>query len=84
VAAFQAASSSARSLSDSAGAVAIGNQHDEINIFAYATLGSMDATRWQNNERKARFIEADRARHPDMRDGANTAARWKIGVKRQR
>src|SRR6202035_3659732 len=24
----------------------------------YATLGSMDATMWQNNERKARFIEA--------------------------
>ena len=24
----------------------------------YATLGSMDATMWQNNERKARFIAA--------------------------
>jgi N12 class adenine-specific DNA methylase len=35
-----------------------GNQHDEILIHAYATLGSMDATMWQNNERKARFIEA--------------------------
>ena len=35
-----------------------GNQHDEIDICAYATLGSMDATMWQNNERKARFIEA--------------------------
>jgi N12 class adenine-specific DNA methylase len=35
-----------------------GNQHDEIDIFAYATLSSMDATMWQNNERKARFIEA--------------------------
>jgi N12 class adenine-specific DNA methylase len=35
-----------------------GNQHAEIEIFAYATLGSMDATMWQNNERKARFIEA--------------------------
>jgi len=35
-----------------------GNQHDEIIIHAYATLGSMDATMWQNNERKARFIEA--------------------------
>jgi N12 class adenine-specific DNA methylase/predicted RNA methylase len=35
-----------------------GNQHDQIDIFAYATLGSMDATMWQNNERKARFIEA--------------------------
>jgi N12 class adenine-specific DNA methylase len=35
-----------------------GNQHDEILIHAYATLSSMDATMWQNNERKARFIEA--------------------------
>ena len=35
-----------------------GNQHDEIEVYAYATLGSMDATMWQNNERKARFIAA--------------------------
>ncbi|MET4213884.1 hypothetical protein ABIB95_008737 [Bradyrhizobium sp. LA2.1] len=35
-----------------------GNQHDEIDIFAYATKGSPDATMWQNNERKARFIAA--------------------------
>jgi N12 class adenine-specific DNA methylase/adenine-specific DNA methylase len=35
-----------------------GNQHDEIEIYAYATLASMDATMWQNNERKARFIAA--------------------------
>jgi N12 class adenine-specific DNA methylase/adenine-specific DNA methylase len=35
-----------------------GNQHEEIEIYAYATLGSMDATMWQNNERKARFIAA--------------------------
>ncbi len=35
-----------------------GNQHDEIEIYAYAMLGSMDATMWQNNERKARFIAA--------------------------
>jgi len=35
-----------------------GNRHDEIDIYAYATLGSMDSTMWQNNERKARFIEA--------------------------
>jgi hypothetical protein len=34
------------------------NQHDEIEIYAYATLGSLDATMWQNNERKARFIAA--------------------------
>ncbi|TCQ01783.1 N12 class adenine-specific DNA methylase [Rhizobium sp. PP-F2F-G36] len=35
-----------------------GNQHEEVDIFAYATLGSMDAQMWQNNERKARFIAA--------------------------
>lgn len=35
-----------------------GNQNQEIGIFAYATLTSMDATMWQNNERKQRFIEA--------------------------
>lgn len=35
-----------------------GNQHDEVDIFAYATQGSLDATMWQNNERKARFIAA--------------------------
>ncbi|AOO85007.1 N-6 DNA methylase [Bosea vaviloviae] len=35
-----------------------GNQHDEVFIFAYATEGSLDATMWQNNERKARFIAA--------------------------
>ena len=35
-----------------------GNAHEEIEILAYATLGSMDAPMWQTNERKARFIEA--------------------------
>ena len=35
-----------------------GNQHDVVDIFAYATEGSMDAQMWQNNERKARFITA--------------------------
>ena len=35
-----------------------GNQHDEVDIFAYATEGSLDAAMWQNNERKARFIAA--------------------------
>ena len=35
-----------------------GNQHREVDIFAYATEGSLDATMWQNNERKARFIAA--------------------------
>ena len=35
-----------------------GNQNDEIELYAYATLGSMDATMWQANERKARFIAA--------------------------
>lgn len=33
-------------------------QHDVVDIFAYATEGSMDAQMWQNNERKARFIAA--------------------------
>ncbi|MBY3397315.1 DEAD/DEAH box helicase family protein [Rhizobium laguerreae] len=35
-----------------------GNQHDVVDIFAYATQGSLDAAMWQNNERKARFIAA--------------------------
>ncbi len=35
-----------------------GNQNTEIEVYAYATLGSMDATMWQNNERKQRFILA--------------------------
>ncbi|MEJ6784889.1 Eco57I restriction-modification methylase domain-containing protein [Aminobacter sp. Piv2-1] len=35
-----------------------GNQHDVVDIFAYATESSMDAQMWQNNERKARFIAA--------------------------
>jgi hypothetical protein len=35
-----------------------GNQNDTIGIYAYATLGSTDATMWQNNERKQRFIDA--------------------------
>ena len=35
-----------------------GNQNEEIEIYAYATLGSTDATMWQSNERKQRFINA--------------------------
>ena len=35
-----------------------GNQNTEVAIYAYATLGSLDATMWQTNERKARFIAA--------------------------
>jgi N12 class adenine-specific DNA methylase len=35
-----------------------GNQNAEIELFAYATLGSVDATSWQLLERKARFIAA--------------------------
>ncbi len=35
-----------------------GNQNPEIGIYAYATEGSMDATMWQANERKAKFITA--------------------------
>ena len=41
-----------------------GNQNSEIELYAYATLGSMDATMWQNNERKARFIAAALIRRP--------------------
>ena len=33
-----------------------GNRHGEVEVLAYATPGSMDATMWQNLERKARFI----------------------------
>jgi len=35
-----------------------GNQNAEIELYAYATLGSVDATQWQLLERKARFIAA--------------------------
>ena len=35
-----------------------GNQNEEIDLYAYATLGSVDATSWQLLERKARFISA--------------------------
>ncbi|QCM14102.1 lactate dehydrogenase (plasmid) [Agrobacterium tumefaciens] len=35
-----------------------GNQHEEVDIYAYATEGSLDASMWQSNERKARFIAA--------------------------
>ena len=35
-----------------------GNQNEQIGIYAYATLGSTDATMWQNNQRKQRFINA--------------------------
>jgi N12 class adenine-specific DNA methylase len=35
-----------------------GNQNEEIEVYAYATLTSLDASMWQNNERKARFIAA--------------------------
>ncbi|MCW2286321.1 N12 class adenine-specific DNA methylase/adenine-specific DNA methylase [Rhodoblastus acidophilus] len=34
-----------------------GNQNEEIELYAYATKGSVDATGWQTLERKARFIE---------------------------
>jgi len=44
-----------------------GNQHDVIDIFAYATEGSLDATMWQNNERKARFIAAALSGDPSIR-----------------
>jgi len=35
-----------------------GNQNEMIDIFAYATTGSVDATSWQLLERKLRFITA--------------------------
>ncbi len=35
-----------------------GNQNAEIELYTYATLGSVDATQWQLLERKARFIAA--------------------------
>ena len=35
-----------------------GNSYEDVEIYAYATLGSMDAPMWGNNERKARFIAA--------------------------
>ena len=35
-----------------------GNENDEIEIYAYATKRSVDATGWQILERKARFIDA--------------------------
>ena len=44
-----------------------GNQNEEIGLYAYATLGSTDATMWQNNERKARFIEAALKGDPTLR-----------------
>ncbi|MBY6240483.1 DEAD/DEAH box helicase family protein [Methylosinus sp. Sm6] len=34
-----------------------GNENEEIELYAYATKGSVDATGWQLLERKARFIE---------------------------
>jgi hypothetical protein len=40
------------------GIVRQGNQHEEVDIFACATEGSLDASMWQSNERKARFIAA--------------------------
>lgn len=44
-----------------------GNQHEEVEIYAYATEGSLDATMWQNNERKARFIAAALSGDPSIR-----------------
>ena len=44
-----------------------GNQHDVVDIYAYATQGSLDATMWQQNERKARFIAAALSRDTSIR-----------------
>ena len=41
-----------------------GNENDEIEIYAYATKRSVDATGWQILERKARFIDAAMAGRP--------------------
>ena len=35
-----------------------GNENEEIEVYAYATKRSVDATGWQILERKARFIDA--------------------------
>ena len=35
-----------------------GNENEEIELYAYATKRSVDATGWQILERKARFIDA--------------------------
>ena len=58
-----------------------GNQHDEVDIFAYATEGSLDATMWQNNERKARFIAAASGDAPirrleDLARDRRTSSLW--------
>ena len=58
-----------------------GNEHDEIELYAYATLGSMDATMWQNNERKARFIGAALAGDRSIRrleDAGNQANQFAL------
>lgn len=35
-----------------------GNQHDEVDTFAFAKGGSRGASMWQNNKRKVRFVPA--------------------------
>jgi len=44
-----------------------GNENDEIEIYAYATKRSVDATGWQILERKARFIDAAMAGDRSLR-----------------
>jgi N12 class adenine-specific DNA methylase len=44
-----------------------GNQNEEIMIYAYALVGSMDATMWQTVERKMRFISAVLKGDPTIR-----------------
>jgi N12 class adenine-specific DNA methylase/adenine-specific DNA methylase len=44
-----------------------GNQNDEIELCAYATKGSVDATGWQTLERKARFIDMAMSGDPSIR-----------------
>ena len=52
-----------------------GNQHDEIEIYAYATLGSHGCHRCgRSNERKARFIDAALSGDPQHPHASTTSA----------
>lgn len=46
-----------------------GNQHGKIELYAHATLGSMDVTMWQNNEHNERFITATLSGDRSIRRG---------------
>lgn len=59
-----------------------GNQYGEIEIFAWALLGSMDAPMWQTLERKQRFIDmvmkGDRSVRSMEDVGAETADQYAL------